>query len=92
MKKTDLITAKLIETPSPASAPESPAPAAPVPVLGTAIARAMQPPYRHEPSARTVGWEQPSEGGGVDLFTPTGQFVDHAAKGSPEPAATEDAG
>ncbi len=55
--------------------PETPAaaPAAPTPAFAPGNARAV-PARRHEPTARTVAYEQPGDAG-VHLFSATGQYV-----------------
>jgi hypothetical protein len=49
---------------------------------GTAVWQ--EPPYRHEPSARTVAWHQPLPGGRTALYTATGQLI-AVCDGNPHP-------
>ena len=54
----------------PAASPEG----APV-VFDQAKAVLMKPAYRHEPTARTVGYEQPLAEGNKALFSITGKLI-----------------
>lgn len=65
----------------PPATPSNEAPATPSvlnddpPAFDQANAIWQEPPYRHEPSARTVVWHQPLTGGRTALFTATGQLI-----------------
>lgn len=53
-----------------------PAPATPPPpAFSITTAAAVKPPYRHEPTARTVAYHQPGPTGTTHLFSVTGAFV-----------------
>lgn len=60
------------------------APAVEIPDFDKSKAVEMKPAYRHEPTARTVGYEQDLGDGRKALFSATFQFI--AAEGAPAPA------
>jgi hypothetical protein len=67
-----------------AAAPVAPeaAPVAPPPDFDAKTAQLVAP-RRHEATARTVGYEQPGEGGAVHLFSPTFVFIATEPAGAP---------